>query len=187
MIDPPRRTGLTLVEMLVVVAILATMLGVLLPALNRARDLAARTKCQQNLLTIGVALDEFAKDHGGRFPEARPLARPVPFDREQDASLSVKLMGHLRASANVFHCPGDEAYLYQYCGMSYYYSPAVSGRKRSSRAGSLSQWAVLWDADNTELQVQDQRIEVPPFHDRRNALFADWHVEQASEGQTPLY
>ena len=60
--------GFTLVELLVVVAILAMLVGILLPTLTRAKDLAKDVACQGNLHSIWTPMRFFAEDNDGFLP-----------------------------------------------------------------------------------------------------------------------
>ena len=61
------RRGVTLIELLVVVAILATTIGLLLPAVQTARETARRSSCSNNLRQIGIAAANHESARG-RFP-----------------------------------------------------------------------------------------------------------------------
>ena len=72
-------SGFTLVELLVVVAIIGILVGLLLPAVQYSRESARRTKCASNMRQVGLAMNQFCDTHGGRWPGTThtTLADPV--------------------------------------------------------------------------------------------------------------
>lgn len=64
----PVRRGFTLVELLIVIAIIGTLVGLLLPAVNAARERARQGQCLNNLKELGTGLVSYATDGKGVFP-----------------------------------------------------------------------------------------------------------------------
>jgi prepilin-type N-terminal cleavage/methylation domain-containing protein/prepilin-type processing-associated H-X9-DG protein len=79
-----RRSGFTLVELLVVIGIIALLISILLPALSKARDTAKRAQCLSNLRTLGQCYFVYANDNKGKgFIFAYTVAPPSPYKSSQ--------------------------------------------------------------------------------------------------------
>jgi prepilin-type N-terminal cleavage/methylation domain-containing protein len=69
-----RKTGFTLVELLVVIAIIALLLSVLIPSMNRAKEIAKRVVCGSGLKGVGSAMSMYADAYDNKMPTDRAIA-----------------------------------------------------------------------------------------------------------------
>jgi prepilin-type N-terminal cleavage/methylation domain-containing protein/prepilin-type processing-associated H-X9-DG protein len=93
------RAGFTLVELLVVIAIVSILMGLLLPVLNKARDMAQSVACTNNLRQLGLGFTEYAGDANGNIPAWSDGSKAWV------QRLNVYLSQPYQTRANVFACP----------------------------------------------------------------------------------
>jgi prepilin-type N-terminal cleavage/methylation domain-containing protein/prepilin-type processing-associated H-X9-DG protein len=115
----PRRRAFTLVELLVVVGIIAILIAILLPAMNKARESARAVACASNLRQIGLGFLMYANENRQRLPFHADWGPPHdedwihwqpgpgrdPNDLTRTSAIA-KYMGNF--TADVFRCPSDD-------------------------------------------------------------------------------
>lgn len=102
------KRGFTLVELLVVISIIALLLAVLLPSLNKAREVARKLSCANNSRQIGIAMSNYASAWDGDVPRADPADPFANMPRLWDITYhSTDVLINAGASRDVFYCPSN--------------------------------------------------------------------------------
>ena len=110
--------GFTLIELLVVISVIAILLSIMMPALNRARESGKALACMTNLKSVGLGMVQFVTENNGYFPASYvyPRSDVDTFNhrmvKNQDAGKphgyfhwSWFLLGGKHVGEEVFQCP----------------------------------------------------------------------------------
>src|SRR5580693_778020 len=95
-----RKTGFTLVELLVVIGIIALLISILLPALSKARQQANMVKCASNLRAIGQGIAGYVSEYHGTLPASYIYVGHSDIGGDQEPRSATK--GYIHWSSYLF-------------------------------------------------------------------------------------
>lgn len=118
-----RRRAFTLVELLVVVAIIGILIGIIVPSARGIQRESQNAGCLSNLRQDFIAVDAYRQQNSGRLPMCEFL--PVVTDAGVDGGLPNFLSGFMPADSSSWICPADKDEESLSTGTSYMYLPGL--------------------------------------------------------------
>lgn len=194
---PYGARAFTLMELLVVLAIVAILAGLLLPGLARSKAKAQNVACSSNLRQLGLATRLYTDDHQERLPSAeilptQPIDPQHPLPRICDllATYVGRTAGTNTNSATVFKCPADQKGRFAAEGSSYEWNAELNGRRmdesRTDRAflllkpgdfsGGITNFFLTLPPGTTPLLLDYDDFHPRPPKPGKNVVFMDGHV-----------
>jgi prepilin-type N-terminal cleavage/methylation domain-containing protein/prepilin-type processing-associated H-X9-DG protein len=170
-----RRLAFTLVELLVVMAIVALLMGLGMPAYQRAVATAQSTKCASNLRAIGVAVAQAATDNNNEYPAIQEAGGPV-YPASAGAKDLFDTLSPYGLTSNDLKCPTDaqtSPSAFSQYGCSYEWDPAFDDE--------VTVTPIIYVTSTWQIPVNNSRVhlcyDVNAIHNGRpNTLYGDGHV-----------
>jgi prepilin-type N-terminal cleavage/methylation domain-containing protein/prepilin-type processing-associated H-X9-DG protein len=163
----PLPKAFTLVELIVVTAIIAILVAISVPVTSRVIQGGKATGCISNLRTLGVALGLYLGEHN----QVMPNLAAGRSSTSQNVPVIDNTLNVYATDPRVFACPADNAGLAASTGTSYFWNSALSGHSATNLHffnGTSSEIPVLCDKQGFH----------PYTANKVNLLYADGHATQ---------
>jgi prepilin-type N-terminal cleavage/methylation domain-containing protein/prepilin-type processing-associated H-X9-DG protein len=170
MVMTKERPGFTLMELLLVIALVSTLAALMLPAVSRGREAGRSAACLSNLRQAGLALQLYTQDFNNRLPMMRDQSLTVTNELPGPDQVLSNYLGNTR----VLRCPSDFRQVFEKTRSSYSWNSLLNGQD-SDRLSLLGmqfdphQVPVLFDKEKFHAARGDAK--------GQNFLYADGHIK----------
>lgn len=192
-----KASAFTLVELLLVIAIVGILASLMVPALGRAKAQAQSAACMNNLRQLGIATRLYADDFQERLPSAEILPtqpvdpqRPLPRICDVLATYVGKTAGTNTSGGTVFKCPLDKAGRFAAEGSSYEWNAELNGARMDETrtdsaflllrqgdiSGGITNFVLTLPPGTTPLLLDYDRVHPSSTKSGKNVVFMDGHV-----------
>ena len=163
--------GFTLVEIIVVMAVVAILGLIAFPVTSRVIESGRATACVSNLRNLGVALDLYLGEHN----QIMPTLQAGRQSTSQDIPVIDNTLNAYVRDARVFVCPSDTQGIAAASGTSYFWNSALDGESVAQLHFILSNSV----GQNSEIPVLSDKAAFHPYTANKvNLLYADGHASQ---------
>jgi prepilin-type N-terminal cleavage/methylation domain-containing protein/prepilin-type processing-associated H-X9-DG protein len=185
-----RRAAFTLIELLLVIAIIGILASMLMPAIGSMKQRADSIACSSNLRTIGAAVQLYLQDHNQNFPSINPATGPSVYPAGYPTQTMIQAFGQYGVTAQTLQCPTDmklgPGSAYAQYQSSYDWKPTLDDENTSEPlvyggpGGRRAQFGAAVSGTTgfvVKLSKVRQCFDDAPIHfGHTNALYADGHV-----------
>ena len=176
-----RRAAFTLIELLLVIAIIAVLAGLLMPVVSKAKEAGRSTACLSNLRQMGIALQAYVGENNNHLPWMRDKVygtNSVPVTNSPALSSPDIVLSNYFGATRLLRCPSDKAGVFEQSDSSYAWNSLLNGQ----------------DADHlVVMNTPFNPHQIPVFYDKEafhllrgasngiNFLYADGHIRNLLE------
>lgn len=164
----PRRRGFTLVELIVVIAIIGVLAAIIYPVTVRVVQGSKATACISNLASLGAALQLYLGDHNQVMPTLQPGRQSI----NDDVPVIDNTLNAYASNPKAFACPADPHYAAA-TGTSYFWNSVLNGQSATNLRFFLAK------GENSQIPVLSDKEGFHPYASNKvNVLYADGHASQ---------
>jgi prepilin-type N-terminal cleavage/methylation domain-containing protein/prepilin-type processing-associated H-X9-DG protein len=169
-----RGPGFTLVELLVVIAVIAILAALLLPVVAKSKEQGKSAACLSNLRQVGIALQVYVQDHDDKLPVMHNYSTDtnLPPITNSLGTMDLVLSNYL-GNVRVLRCLSDRA-VFESTGSSYWWNTLVNGQD----AEQLSIFSFDFAPHHVPLVFDKEAFHSAAGKGRGvNYLYADGHIK----------